>query len=118
MNKYQSWIKCNYPTVDSARWNCSTATKKMVTVFPELTRVRGWYGGIEHWWCKTSEGKVVDPTVHQFAHKREYKEFREGVDPEPIGKCMICSAYCWEGKSPSSCACSSYCQEELQRDYA
>jgi hypothetical protein len=88
----------------------------MAEEFPELTRVRGWYGSTEHWWCKTSGGEIVDPTVVQFRVKREYQEFREGVDPEPIGKCMICGAYCWKG-SPNSCACSEDCLSELEREY-
>ena len=111
---YQAWIHEHYPTSDSARSQCAVATSAMVVAFPELIRVRGWYSGIEHWWCKTDSGEIIDPTAHQFPDMglSVYAEFREGVDPEPIGKCLNCGEYCWEW-SPSHCTCSTECERSF-----
>jgi hypothetical protein len=109
---------------------------RMVEAFPELIRMRGWWGWIEHWWCKTPDGTIVDPTRHQWPLDRDavYKEFRDGVDPEPLGKCMNCGDYCWpyldeEGEPVGkdvlgaikqthvgSCHCSKSCEEVLIRE--
>jgi hypothetical protein len=96
--RYEAWIKEHYPTPDSARNMCTTASREMTEAFPELIRVRGWFGWVEHWWCKTASGEIVDPTRHQWpdiAGRSTYREFVDGIDPEPVGKCMNCGEYCW-----------------------
>lgn len=133
---YNEWIEQNYPTPESARNQCAWATQRMVEAFPELIRTRGWYGWSEHWWCKTADGTIVDPTAKQFRPGGTYKEFREGVDPEPLGKCMNCGDYCWpflneEGEpvgkdvpgaipqeDVSSCHCSAGCGDALRAEFA
>lgn len=128
---YGEWIDQNYPTQDSARNRCAGATLAMIQEFPELTRVRGWYGWSEHWWCKTATGEIVDPTAKQFLPGGTYREFRDGIDPEPLGKCMNCGDYCWpfvdkEGdpvgekvpgaikqKNVGGCHCSEECYKAL-----
>jgi hypothetical protein len=114
-NKYAAWIRDNYPTREDALMACSNATERMVVAFPELTRVRGHYhdllwGPREHWWCTTPEGEVVDPTVAQFPDggAGRYESLPDDA-PEPIGRCLNCGDYCWEGKPGAS---SSFCSEE------
>jgi len=104
------------------RGTCDEATAEMVQQFPELIRVRGHYGHVEHWWCKTATGEIIDPTFAQFrvlAGQSDwtYVEHREGIDPEPIGKCMNCGGYVWRNVGYGSYACSEECGRELQAEY-
>lgn len=128
--RYAEWIAAHVPRERiQARGRCSSATIEMVEAFPELRRARGHYvcpiwGRQEHWWCVAPDGSVVDPTGHQFPSCQPYPGKAGGVykelpadAPEPIGKCMICGSYCWEGKSPSSSACSKECERELEVEY-
>lgn len=92
----------------------------MVLVFPELKRVRGWYGGIEHWWCKLGD-EIIDPTAAQFRPGGEYKEFREGIDAEQIGKCMNCGMEIWD-KDPETLESIEYygtsiCSKECENSF-
>jgi hypothetical protein len=133
--EYQEWIQAHYPTRFDAFCRCQEASEKMQKAFPELIRVRGWAAGhemkgprqgTEHWWCKTAEGEVVDPTAAQFLWSQVYyREHQEGIDPEPIGKCMWCGGYCWP-KDPDSgepipgvtnSSCSQECLDELTAEY-
>ena len=106
---YVKWIAENYQ--GGGPGQCSEASSRMVAAFPELARVRGHYycviwGEREHWWCKTSEGLVVDPTAGQFPSKGhgEYVEWDEG-SPEPIGMCIDCGSYVYEdGYSTNFCS--------------
>lgn len=124
---YDQWIEQNYGTEDLARYKCGSATDRMIKEFPELKRVRGWYAGIEHWWCVDPNGEIVDPTYMQFGsdyNRAKYREFQEGVDPEPLGKCMNCGWLCWEldddgEKIPgaTSWSCSEDCAKSLESYY-
>lgn len=92
-----------------------SATLEMQQEFPELIRVRGHYidcllGDRPHWWLKTKDGEIVDPTASQF-NPGDYEEFDES---NPItGKCLNCGDYCYNHK----CFCSSECNLELARQY-
>ena len=133
--EYSEWIKKRFPTHEAALAMCASATQLMVKDFPELIRVRGWVNsvgiskprhGAEHWWCKTADGEIVDPTAAQFPENLTYIEFREGVDIEPIGKCMNCGAQCYaqnpETGEPiedvGTCHCSEECRLELEGYYS
>lgn len=129
MTAYALWIETCVPTIREAYGACSIMTTRMVEMFPELRRVRGHYlcpiwGRREHWWCVALDGTIIDPTVQQFpsgvtfpgTSGGKYEPWVEGA-PEPIGRCMECGAYCWEGKSPSSNACSLECARELEAEY-
>lgn len=131
---YDQWIDRHYPTPDDARNRCHSASAEMAKTFPELKVVRGWYGGHEHWWCRSPVGLVVDPTYRQFASLTRsdvvrdpwgtphYVEFREGVDPEVVGKCMNCGMEIWDRdpetweplKPYSTCICSRECEEDFR----
>lgn len=115
---YAEWIADNFPTYESAYGHCAKATEGMVAVFPELIRVRGHYydlswGEREHWWCKTADGVIVDPTAHQFPSKGmgHYEELDPNA-PVPTGKCMGCGEYVYN----SDTFCSSSCETAVIAD--
>jgi hypothetical protein len=75
--KYSLWIFENVPQYCGGM--CFVISTAMVKEFPELKRVRGHYvdlmfGTYEHWWCKTPDGEIVDPTVSQFTPDGQYVE--------------------------------------------
>jgi len=105
LHEYNTWISENYPTAEKARNQCSVATNDMVAKFPELKRVRGYYGIAEHWWCVTDTGVIVDPTRHQFIDDCEYEPLDESL-PHPTGKCPNCGDYCYN----NSYCCSQNCE--------
>lgn len=115
-SKYKKWITEN---VKDVYGKCNTVTDLMLEEFPELIKVRGHYycstwGEREHWWCKTRDNEVIDPTALQFPSKGKgvYIEFKEGAR-EPTGKCMNCSEYCYNGEN----TCSKNCEIELDGYY-
>lgn len=119
MSKYQDWIERCYPTSDSAKCECEEGTKLMSTCFPELTVVRGQISVEEpyglpptkttHWWCVTPDGKVVDPTGHQYPTKILLYEPVDDTKEEPTGKCMNCGDICYKGNN----LCSEECKSEF-----
>lgn len=54
------------------RGKCKEYCQELAITNPSLEIVRGfyhepiWNTKEQHWWCKTPEGKIVDPTVKQF----------------------------------------------------
>ena len=116
--KYKEWISINFPTQQSARTMCEDATKKMIVVFPELTRVRGLAHveepyelpptKVPHWWCEDKDGKIIDPTAHQYPTSILKYDSVDNSKGEPSGKCPNCGELCYEG----SYLCSSSCEKE------
>ncbi len=123
IKKYKDWIE-TWLTSNNPYGKCAEATLSMQKEFPELIRVRGHYydaiwGEREHWWLKTKDGEIVDPTAAQFPTKGilgDYEEWEEGRE-EPIGKCMNCGEYCFESKGGSHHACSKRCHRILIRSF-
>ena len=76
------------------RGKCKEACEELVKENPELKLVRGYYicplwGKQEHWWCKSSNGNIIDPTVKQFPTKgvaAEYIEFDGYIECAECGK--------------------------------
>lgn len=70
------------------RGKCYEACLALQKVLPDLELVRGWYNtptwdrdSCQHWWLKTPQGDIVDPTALQFPNpnvKEWYEEF-DGV---------------------------------------
>lgn len=104
----------------------------MKKAFPELILCKGYYtspvdGSRGHWWLKTPEGEIVDPTASQFMMGSQgcYEEYNEeDHGPLPIGKCMNCGNQVYESDNPpSTCMCSKECarsfdnylQEEVRK---
>jgi len=118
-DKYDAWISaCTKP---KGAGHCLARSKEMKEAFPELTLCRGYYtsavdGMPAHWWLKTPDGKIVDPTVEQFKMGKQgnYEEYNErDHGPLPIGKCMNCGDLCYPG-APASCCCSVQCEKALE----
>lgn len=103
MSCYDEWIRDN---VTEVYGKCSELTEKMLSVFPELSRVRGHYicpvwGEQEHWWLLTPNGEIVDPTAKQFPSGGvvgKYIQWKEGA-PEPTGKCLQCGGYVYNHRA-------------------
>lgn len=115
-SQYRVWIEEN---VTDTYGKCAEVTEAMVAVFPELTRIRGFYmceawGVREHWWLVAPDGEIVDPTAGQFPSKgtSEYVPLKEG-SLEPTGKCMNCGGYVYR----ASKACSTACAKALEAYY-
>jgi hypothetical protein len=109
--QYQQWINSLPERVTG---QCAERTLEMQIQFPELIRVRGEYlcliwGAREHWWLKTPEGEIIDPTAKQFPTLGhcEYIE-RDESSPEPTGMCPNCCDYCYNGGT----CCSDKCHRE------
>lgn len=123
--EYAVWIERYVRAYDDKiAGRCYGAAHQMQKDFPELTICRGYVKELgAHWWCKTAEGDVIDPTASQFHGPRmvnagvmilEYEEFSvEKHGPEPIGKCMNCGDLCYKDTSPNSNVCSEACEKEL-----
>ena len=113
MNKYEQWMADSpWQTRQDAYLACAHATRLMVLEFPELCRVRGHYrcslwGERLHWWCKTPDGEILDPTKIQFpSHGAgDYLPWDES-SPEPTGKCANCGVYVYGGDMFCDDACS------------
>lgn len=122
MNKYLNWISSNIKTREDYWRTCEDVTLRMKEAFPELIRVRGhyhdiWFGPQPHWWLKTEDGLIVDPTCRQFSetqswdlsgHHSCYEELDE--NHVPTGKCPNCGDYSYDGKF----CCSEECHEEYR----
>lgn len=109
-SKYSEWIDANIPTPSHAYRQCMQVTKSMLAAFPELTRVRGYYhcpcvGRIEHWWLKTIDDEIVDPTASQFVSGGDgiYEELDESL-PHPTHKCLECGALYCPAESDNFCS--------------
>jgi len=95
---YQAWIDANVPSNGrDCIGRCAKTAKDMAMAFPEL-KVVGVCGifGDGHAWCVTPDGKVVDPTAHQFQKPYIYEK-------EPLE----------EADFPGTCG---YCGELILRD--
>jgi hypothetical protein len=75
------------------RGKCKTECEKLIKEDDTLSLVRGWYlcpfwGEQTHWWCKDSNGNIIDPTVKQFPSKGmgEYIEYIGIVNCSECGK--------------------------------
>lgn len=115
---YEEWIFRNYPINEFAWGKCEKACIRMKKTFPELTIVRGLIEverqedfpprKVEHWWC-TLDGKIIDPTKHQFPTKILSYEPVDDTKGEPTGKCLNCGKITYNGEN----TCSDKCDREF-----
>jgi hypothetical protein len=75
------------------RGKCKEYCEELISKDQSLTLVRGYYydiswGEQQHWWCKKTDGTIVDPTKDQFPSKGngEYVEFDGNVTCAECGK--------------------------------
>ncbi len=114
--KYIDWILKYQKKHKNVYGMCEKATIEMLKCFPELIRKRGHVfvfnqknSKIEHWWLKTKNGIIVDPTKKQFGFIIKYIEWDENKS-EPIGKCLNCGGYIFND-SFSTDLCSEKCNK-------
>lgn len=111
MTKYLDWIS---RTVEPpVRGTCYMYSKMMSVEFPELRLCRGYYNdpfgrSHQHWWCETSDGIIVDPTVAQFPLGGTYRRY-DG--PDPMGRCLHCGTFLFE----TTDFCDSVCSEFFRK---
>lgn len=107
--KYKEWIDANYPTMQSALGMCRPAVIAMKEAFPELQVTNGFahFDSFTdprmHWWLKTEDGTIVDPTAIQYP---EYigcpiSRYEEIDDTHPARrfrqtKCPNCGEYYYD----------------------
>lgn len=98
---------------------CAEATLAMVAAFPELRRVRGHVflmGTAKqpaHWWCVDPDGRIVDPTAHQYPNLVGYDEWIEGEE-EPVGRCANCGGYIYASSGYTDTVCSDACARDYE----
>jgi len=119
-DKYTNWINENIPkSPNLVRGKCDEMCNKMLTDFPELKKIRGFYydpvwGKRQHWWLVDDKEEIIDPTSHQFPSKGQFKyEKLDESKPEPIGKCLNCGKYCFEMKDFCCCKCQKIYVDSL-----
>lgn len=117
--KYQDWIDAKLERRSPVN-KCAEWTEEMQKAFPELTRVRGYVGtspdaregcGGQHWWLKTADGTIVDPTASQFSEPINYSEWDESWGD--LSKCANCGMI----GSYEPNVCSATCVLALARAY-
>jgi len=111
VRKYQAWINRNTSAIpDRVRGTCRLKAEAMAAAFPELevVGVSRWYFG--HAWCITKDGRVVDPTAHQFASPYRYPKSFLRIEDFPTGKCHWCGELEW----PDTPGVRAYLGEEVE----
>lgn len=125
-NKYDAWIKANYPTMESALGKCHQGVKAMKEQFPELEVTNGFVHFVTHqkrahWWLKDAQGNIVDPTAIQYPEYMgepitEYEEIDDSHDARkyPSVKCPNCGEYYYQKPETANCSpcCTSSCYQE------
>lgn len=110
--EYQRWIDANVQGSGYAK--CQEYTCGMHAVFPELIICKGFYhcptwGSRTHWWLKTMDGEIVDPTKNQFPSKGRYvytELTEEDIAKLPTGVCANCGEEAYEGEMFCSGECA------------
>jgi len=121
--KYQKWIQDNYPTQIHAMGKCKQACERMVEAFPELIITNGFIDMVSstkeilHWWCKTQDNEIVDPTVHQYETGGIF-EYGEIDDSHPARnyprvKCMNCGQYYYKTPELKEIMHNKKCEQEF-----
>lgn len=98
-DKYQQWI-AEWLKYNNPHNKCREAAEEMISIFPELQKVRGWvitpeYGEKyprQHWWCIDKNNNIIDPTASQWMAILDYKPWDEEKG-DITGKCINCGEY-------------------------
>ena len=85
----------------SVRGKCKEMAEALVSRDTSLTLVRGHYicpleGKVQHWWAKTRNGEIVDPTKEQFHSSGTVGEYVEFCG---IVECECCKMEVKESKA-------------------
>lgn len=118
---YEEWIKANVK--DDGYGKCESIVKQMSKAFPKLEVRKGFFhsclwGQRGHWWLRTPDGDIVDPTGLQHPDGmlfpilvEKYEDLTDlsdeaMVDRVPSGVCMDCG-------NPVYCG-NTFCNEECE----
>lgn len=124
MLKYAKWIKENLK--GDGYGQCEEVSKALAKAFPELSLRKGIFHSVswgerQHWWCRTPEGNIVDPTGHQFPDgcvfptvDTQWEDLTDLSEEDllkrvPVGVCANCGGprYAADGGT----VCSSTCHD-------
>lgn len=120
--KYQNWINSYKEKHKVLAGLCFPACSLMLKDFPELTICRGyivdgWGKRYTHWFLKTDNDEIIDPTISQFDYlldggNLKYEEYSEGLHgPLSTGKCMDCGKLLYNNET----FCNSICSENTSK---
>lgn len=123
--KYEVWIRrCHAALEDpsaSLLGKCKETALALQSAFPELELIKGHvycpapWGKRGHWWCKTTDGVIIDPTAVQFPLIYSYEEYIEGMEVQ-LGTCLDCGAEIW-GDPHTFEGCTDFCGAECADSY-
>jgi len=119
--EYKKWIDTFRKMNPFPYGMCKHTAELMHTQFPELIIVPGNVETIDgkegHWWLKTSDGEIIDPTRHQFRGPLVYEAWTPDSLVQ-IGKCMNCGDEIWR-KVPTLNAYyhQDFCNKECENDF-
>lgn len=116
--EYKNWIDIYNKSHNIVSGFCLSASSLMIKDFPELILCRGYttdlyYNKRTHWWCKTIDGEIIDPTVSQFfkdgiEFDLKYEEYDEDLHGRlATGKCMDCGNYLYDDEQ--------FCNDECEK---
>ena len=133
---YATWVKIEVE--GDGYGKCVQAVDAMHETFPELEKRFGFFfasapwGRRHHWWLRTPDGQIVDPTGKQHPNGQIFPESDAGyedltdLDPEelrskvPTGVCLDCGGPVYNGETfcNSSCAAAtaSYMKMVIKED--
>lgn len=118
--KYQAWIEERYPDYARSAGECAQACKAMKEAFPELEVTNGFVTVLDypeprqHWWCKTANGTIVDPTKKQYPFILDYEEIDEAHPARnyPQARCHQCGEHYYETPELNGTMHTKTCERE------
>jgi hypothetical protein len=120
-DRYLAWIAENVE--GSGYGECEQIAGAMARAFPEELEVRkGFFfdavwGRRGHWWCRTRDGRIVDPTARQHPtgallpeDGSDYEDLTDATPEQmaervPTGRCMECGDDVYRGQTFCSLNC-------------
>lgn len=122
MSPYAEWIDLNVEGDGYGR--CEDVCTTMQAAFPELELRKGFFfsvawGRRQHWWLRTADGRIVDPTSLQHpdgatfpASAAQDQDLTDATDEEmrdkvPSGVCMDCGDPVYRGATFCSESCEA-----------
>ena len=123
MKRYYAWLSRNVGE-DNGYGRCYAICQSMKKEFPELELRKGQFlsdhwGKRGHWWLRTSEGRIIDPTARQHPDGvnfpqdvSKYEDLTDKTDKElmeilPTGSCHQCGSPVYKQED----FCSDKCRD-------
>lgn len=116
----ENWLDQNGGPNKDGYGRCKEAAEAMTLAFPELEVTKGHvlcsWGDRGHWWCKTPDGQIVDPTARQFQSLFSYEEYFPGMHIR-LGRCMECGEDIHGPESLEGVYSTSHCSESCEKSF-